>query len=205
MKDKELTKEKLIKAVGEIIRTKGFNALRISKVARQAEVDRKLIYRYFGNLDNLIEAYIVENDYWMLFSEHLNAISKELQSSDSKVIITEVLQELFKFFSSEKEMQNLILLELSGSSPILKSIHNARESLGQKFFESTDQHFGMTNVDFRAVAALLVGGIYYIILHTRNNGHNFVDVDLRSGKGNEAILNTIAQIVEWSFSAAKKI
>lgn len=63
MKDREQTKRKLINAVGFIIKSKGFNGVRISKVARQAGVDRKLIYRYFGNMKNLTEAYIVENDY----------------------------------------------------------------------------------------------------------------------------------------------
>jgi len=57
MKDKETTKKRLIEAVGELIRLRGFKGLRISIVARQADVDRKLIYRYFGNLNNLIEAY----------------------------------------------------------------------------------------------------------------------------------------------------
>lgn len=59
----------------------------------------------------------------------------------------------------------------------MHSIHNARESLGQIFFDLTDVHFKNKAVDFRAVAALLVGGIYYMILHTSNNGHKFADID----------------------------
>lgn len=57
MKNKEITKNKLIEAVEGIIRTDGFQNLRISEVAKRANVDRKLIYRYFGNLNYLIEAY----------------------------------------------------------------------------------------------------------------------------------------------------
>jgi hypothetical protein len=140
----------------------------------------------------------------MLFSDHLNTIVKDLKSKGSKTIITQVLQELFKFFAAEKDMQNLILLELSGAYPLLTSIHNARESLGQKFFENTDPHFEMSEVNFRAVAALLVGGIYFMILHTRHNSYNFADINLRSPEGNKAILSTIAQIVEWAFTAADK-
>jgi len=62
MKDKEKTKQRLIWAVGEVIRQKGFDALTASHVARFAEVDRKLISRYFGGIKGLIEAYVVENE-----------------------------------------------------------------------------------------------------------------------------------------------
>lgn len=56
MKDKENTKRKLIQAVGEVIQSEGFHNLKISKISKKANVDRKLIYRYFGNLNYLIEA-----------------------------------------------------------------------------------------------------------------------------------------------------
>ncbi|RYX90766.1 TetR/AcrR family transcriptional regulator [bacterium] len=146
MKDKALTKEKLIKAVGDIIRSKGFSGIRISKVARLAEVDRKLFYRYFGSIDKLIEAYIIENDYWMLFAEHLNVISKDIQSLESQAMIIQILQELFKFFSSDKEMQNLMLLELSGAHAMLQSIPNVRESLGQNFLKQQISIFTTQNM-----------------------------------------------------------
>ena len=61
MKDKEVTKRNLINAVGDIINTSGFNQVKISKVAKAAGVDRKLIYRYFGNLNNLVEAFMLKN------------------------------------------------------------------------------------------------------------------------------------------------
>jgi len=63
IKNKELTKNKLLSAIGEIIKIEGFASLKsASKVARFAGVDRKLIGRYFGGLNQLIEAYVVEND-----------------------------------------------------------------------------------------------------------------------------------------------
>ncbi|RYE56106.1 MAG: TetR/AcrR family transcriptional regulator [Sphingobacteriales bacterium] len=202
MKDKEQTKRKLIDAVGMIIKTKGFSGLRISKVAGLAGVDRKLVYRYFGNLSNLTEAYIAENDYWFIFAEHFKILSKELDNRNIQAFITDVLQGLFKHFLNDKEMQNLILMELSGDNPIMRSIHNVRELIGQQLFEATDSRFQPTNVNFRAISALLVGGIYYMILHTRKNGYQFADVNLKSDEGMRAILDTMAQVIEWAFKEA---
>lgn len=103
MKDKNLTKRKLIDAVGSIIAEKGFKGLRISKISHLAGVDRKLVYRYFGNLDNLIEAYVTENDYWMLFASQLKALSGNVDSADGRRLIADILQQLFKFFLEEPE------------------------------------------------------------------------------------------------------
>lgn len=204
MKDKELTKERLIIAVGEIIRSKGLNSVRISKVARQAEVDRKLIYRYFGNLDNLIEAYIIENDYWMLLAEEFKLLSNDMNDNNAPVVITKILQELLKYFAKESKMQNLILMELNGSFNVLRSIHNVRESIGQILLEKTDAHFENSTVNFRAVAALLVGGIYYTILHTVRNGHQFADVNMDSDEGMMSIHDTLEKVVNWAFDAANQ-
>jgi AcrR family transcriptional regulator len=204
MKDKEQTKRKLIDAVGVIIKAEGYAALRVSKVAKKAAVDRKLVYRYFGNMNNLTEAYISENDYWVLFADHLKILSHSVDDSNSKLVITNVLQELFKFFLQEKEMQDLILMELSGTIPMMNSIHNFRESIGQSFLEATDSHFQGSEVNFRAVAALLVGGIYYTVLHTRKNGFHFADLNLRSEEGIKAIVETVSQVVNWAFIAALK-
>jgi len=205
IKNKELTKKKLVEAVGEIIKTEGFAALKsATKVAKTAGVDRKLIGRYFGGLNQLIEVYVVENDYWLLFTEQINELLNSNNFAGSKDLITSILQNQFTYFSSDKNMQRLILWELTASSPLMKSIHNARESMGQKLLEKTDEHFNGTNVNFRAIGALLVGGIYYTILHTIYNGSKFSDLDINSTEGQGQILNAIEQIVGWAYQEASK-
>ena len=204
MRNKEQTKRKLIQAVGEIIKTEGFSNLKISKIAKKAEVNRKLVYRYFGTLDYLIETYVVENDYWMVFSNQMKEMLRQHNYGSSQELITSILQNQFKFFMSQKEMQRLILWELSVNSPLMRSIHNARESLGQNFLELADEHFGNSKVNFKAVAALLVGGIYYTVLHTTYNGSTFTGLDINSQAGNDEILKAIGQIVGWAYQEGEK-
>jgi len=202
VKDKELTKQKLIRAVGEVVKKEGFQNLKISKIAKYAQVDRKLIYRYFGSLNYLVEAYILENDYWMVFSDKMKEMLADKHFSSSEQLITEVLQNQFKYFASQKETQRLILWELSVNSPLMRSIHNIRENLGQEFLEMSDDHFKQGAVNFRAVAALLVGGIYYTVLHTVYNGGTFAGIDLDTQKGKDEISKALGQIVHWAYQQA---
>jgi hypothetical protein len=148
----------------------------------------------------LVEAYILENDYWMVFSDNMRQMLSDKHFAGSEQLITEILRNQFKFFASQKEMQRLILWELSVDSPLMKSIHNTRESMGQEFLELTDSHFANGNVNFRAIAAILVGGIYYTILHTVYNGGKFAGIDLNTNAGKEDILKAIGQIVNWAFT-----
>ncbi|EHQ24755.1 TetR/AcrR family transcriptional regulator [Mucilaginibacter paludis] len=203
MKNKEETKRRFINAVGEILKNEGYSALGVNNIARKAGVNKGLLYRYFGKLEYLIEAYVVENDYWMTFSNKLNEFISNNKSLSSQHLVTQILQNQYKFFLSEPEMQRLIHWELSGDCRLMTSIHNARESNGQKLLEMTDKDFENTKVNFRAIAALLVGGIYYTILHTRFNGGMFCDIDLMSANGQNEILKSIEQIVGWAFEKSK--
>lgn len=192
---------KLINAVAFIFKNEGYAGLGVNKVARQAEVSKKLIYRYFGSFERLIEAYVVETDYWMRFADHMRELKVPDNAPGMQKLLSQVMQNQFLFFQEDKEMQQLILWELSAKSDLMRSIHNTREAMGKQFLEMSDPYLKNKDVNFRAVAALLVGGIYYMTLHMRHNGGMFTDVDLSSDRGREAILNAIDQVVGMAFSA----
>jgi AcrR family transcriptional regulator len=206
VRNKELTKRKLIDAVGEILRKDGYAGLGVNKVAKQAGVTKKLIYDYFkGNFNNLIEAYILETDYWMMFEDKVKELTERHEFSDHQKLITDILQNQFRYFYQDKEFQQLILWELTTKSPMMRSIHNARESMGQQLFELTDPHFEGSGVKFRAVAALLVSGIYTIVLHTVHNGSKFSDIDIATEQGKEDIANAIEMIVGWAYQVKNSL
>ena len=203
IRNKELTKRKLIDAVGEILRQEGYAGLGVNKVAKQAGVTKRLIYDYFEqDFNRLIEAYILETDYWMMFADKVKELTDRHALTDQQKLITDILQNQFRYFHLDKQLQQLILWEITAKSPLMRSIHNVRESLGQQLFELTDTHFNQTHVNFRAVAALLVGGIYYSILHTRHNGGKFSDIDISTEQGREEMLRAIEMIVSWAFLAS---
>jgi hypothetical protein len=43
-----------------------------------------------------------------------------------------------------------------------------------------------------------------MVLHTLNNGYNFVDINLESEEGMKAVLETLGNVVDWAFEAASK-
>jgi AcrR family transcriptional regulator len=195
----------MIDAIGETLRNEGYKGLQINKVARIGQrtgFSKKLIYDYFGSFDGLLEAYIVQKDFWMTYSEAFNDLIKDLRVDNSEKLISATLQNQFRFFYTEAEMQELIRCELSGDSKLMRSIHNVRETLGEKFLELAEPHFIGSNVNIRAICALLVGGIYNTVLHIKYNGGKFCGLDLETREGTDDMIKSIGQIVAWAYKEA---
>ncbi|MFI5140404.1 MAG: hypothetical protein ACHQIM_21470 [Sphingobacteriales bacterium] len=86
---------------------------------------------------------------------------------------------------------------------MMNSVGNAKESLGEDFFELTDRYFKGSDVNFHAIAALLVSGIYYLVLHAKKNKSMQCGIDVNTEEGRNEILKAIRHIIKWSFAAGK--
>ena len=205
MKDKEQTKQRILDAVGELFKSEGQSGLNIARIAKKAGVDRNLIYRYFGtDVKRVIEAYIVQKDYWLKFAERIKSEADKSDHETSKDLITDILQKQWRYFSGDKEMQHLILWELSGRSELMRSIHNTRELSNESILEMADAHFQDSDIKLRPLIVLLLGGIYYTNLHAMYNGNFISGMDVKSEQGQKDILKAIGQILDWAYEHAEK-
>jgi len=69
--ERERTEARILDAVGTILSGKGYGHLGVNEVARQAGVDKVLIYRYFGGMPQLMRAFFSRRKYWPSTSEIL--------------------------------------------------------------------------------------------------------------------------------------
>lgn len=63
-KDSTETRARLIDAVGRVLAQKGFESIGVNSVAREAGVDKVLIYRYFDGLKGLVAAFCSQEGFW---------------------------------------------------------------------------------------------------------------------------------------------
>ncbi|MES2378414.1 MAG: TetR/AcrR family transcriptional regulator [Bacteroidota bacterium] len=201
-KNRDETMQRLINAVGEVLKEKGYTELGINKIALTAGVSKELIYRYFGSLNNLLKAYISRGDYWQPLLKDLN--ETPLDENHTLQLFTDLLQNQFRFFFKEKEMQGFILWQISEYNSVLRSISEDRESEGAKLLALTNNHFKDSGINIRAVMALLLGGIYYVVLHAEHNKSTVAGIDANEEKDRDDILSTIGQILGWAWDAAAK-
>ena len=196
-------RRQLIDAIGEILQQYGFTGVRVNNIARHIDRDKNLVRYYFGNINNLKKAFIAEKDYWPPFFERFK-LTEPVTRAQVQELFTELMQENYVFFKSHKEMQEIIRWQINENLPLLRSISDSRESEGEKLLGPTDVFFKDTSVSFRSVICLLLGGIYYVVMHAGTNGSRVCSVDIEVPEESETLWRTVGQIIGWAFDAAEK-
>jgi len=203
-RDKERTKMKLLQAVGEIIRTEGYTALGVNKISHKAGVNKKLIYRYFDNVDSLIEKYVREKDYWASLFDNTGIAEIDLSNIGHHTFSDLLDKQLDTLYDSE-ELKNILLWEISENNALIRELAGVRENRASELLKLSDSFFDKTSIDLRALTALQTAGIYYLILHARHSGDAFCEIDMNTEEGKNRIKQIITQINTWAFKEVKKV
>ncbi|MES2061179.1 MAG: TetR/AcrR family transcriptional regulator [Bacteroidota bacterium] len=199
VRNKEKSKQKFLDAVGKILNTKGFAGLKVNDIAQVAGLDKKLMYSYFGGRDGLIDAYIRSKDFWSNVKDGDGtspAIADGGQAFTKSMLLSQ-----FDYVHKNKELQKILLWGLIENRKALKNVAEEREQNGALLFESiTDPHFGEHANRFRAVAALLISGIYYLDIYANTNDFTFCGLDLKSPSGRSEIEQALNFIIDKTYA-----
>jgi AcrR family transcriptional regulator len=200
VKNKQETMERLIYAVGKIIKNKGYKGLGLNAIAKEAEVSKILIHRYFGGVDQLVEAYVLKNDYWIAKASEVKVETNGKTDRESlKELVIDLLRGHFEYFNTHEEMRSIILWEITERTMLLNSICMVREAIGGLLLEKAEPLFAGGKKNIKAITAILVSGIYYMILHSKKNESTICGIDVQSEIGEKEILDAMGQIMDWTF------
>ena len=202
--DKERSKKKILDAVGVIVRNEGYSNINILKVSKISGLSRRLINRYFESVEQLIETYIKSKDYWVAPAGNTGEVMENNKNLDTRSILETLLVNQLDYVSKEEEMQKILLYQISQRSKIMFEVAEEREKLGAEFFKMSDPFFENTDIDLRAITGLLVGGIYYMVLHAKTNDSLFCQIDVNSIEGMNRIKKAVHEILFDTYKRAEK-
>lgn len=193
----ERSRKRFLLAVGRILKTKGHAGLKINEVAKVAGVDKKMIYKYFGGLEGLIDEYINVKDFWsnVKAEQTTGAIT-----DGGKAFAHKAFLDQFDYLECNKELQKLLLWRLSEERKSLRKLTQDQEASGELLFNHfTDPYFGKNAEKFRAISAILASGLYYLNMYAEVNGSVFSGIDLKTENGRNLIKEAIGFILDKSF------
>lgn len=200
IRDKERTKARMIAAVGKVIQKKGYHALNGPNIALECGLNKALIWNYFGGLDQLVEAYLTQKDFWQIGDKGVLEQMITNPGSISISMVEELLKSQFNTFLKDKTKQKVIHWGLGEKTKALKNIADRRELLGEELFKHVDSKFENSENDLRATLAILVSSIYYLSLQAKSTGSTFCGIDVNTEAGKERIQKTMRKILEQTFS-----
>lgn len=200
-RNKEQSRQQFLQAVGEILKNKGYAALKINSIAQVAGLDKKLIYNYFGGLEGLLDAYVKTQDFW---SNVKNDIIEEPMNDGGKEFLKNQLQSQMTYMDENNEFQKVILWRLSEERASLKKLGDAQEANGEVILTKVaDPYFGKNAQEFRAITAVVVSGLYYLSLSNATNANTFCGIDYKSPEGKKLITSAKDFILDQAYSILK--
>lgn len=197
-RNREQTRQKLIDAVGHLLAKSGFSDVGINAIARTAGCDKVLIYRYFGGLPQLLEAYAKEGDHWPQTDALLPG---NLQHATAEEATIAVLSNTLRELRQRAITQEIMRWELQERNDLTDKLANVREKQGEILLKRIIGDSRVeTEIDNNAIVAILHAGLTYLVLRSKT-ADRYVGVSLKSEKGWKRIEKAMATIVRSTFRA----
>jgi AcrR family transcriptional regulator len=192
----------MIDAVSKIILRDGFKGIGINAIAKEASLDKVLIYRYFDGLNGLLREFAKQKDFYINVSNFIQDEIENAQKNELRNLVTKVLKEQLRGLKDNKELQELMLWEMVEKNELTDAIAKEREEKGYELSSKLKEKMDLKDNESDAVIALLVSGIYYLVLRSRTVDV-FNGICLNSEKGWQQIENAIQMIVNTYFDSIK--
>jgi len=195
-RSKAAIEQAVMEAVSSLIDELGFNKVTLTGVAARAQIEPTVFYRRYSNLEELFEIYTHRFDYWLANITEL--MPENLTDEESmKWILLNLIRALHK----NRGMQQMLIWELCDDNPITRRTAMLREKINEQLILEMEKRFKSSGVDLNVMAALIISGIYYLILH--RNMSTFCNVDFTTKSGRDRLESTVDQLVTMVFASIR--
>jgi AcrR family transcriptional regulator len=166
-RDKESTRLRLLDAVGTLLSREGFGALGVNAVAREAGVDKVLIYRYFGGMNELLRAFGQSGSFWPSIADVIGRDPSELMALPIGERWAKGLSRYAQELRRRPVTKEILAWEQIEQNELTVILQQARE----EWFVDLMTHFpddsDTTDADVVTTILLLVGAIHYFVVRSR--------------------------------------
>jgi AcrR family transcriptional regulator len=188
-RDRERTKGKILKAVGEVIEQHGTEKVGVNLIARTAGVNKVLIYRYFESVDGLMEQYVKSGEYTSTMGDDYIENMTVVPMDERRKAFTDLMQTFLTDLRERKATRDLLRWEIGTGKSMLS---DARNVIAARIVDKVGELPGFK--DTSALMAFLSAGIYYMTIAT-DYREKMIDVDLHTDEGWKRIENVIERII----------
>jgi AcrR family transcriptional regulator len=169
----------------------GFNGVTLIKLAREASVEPPIIYSRFDSEEDLFNQYAKRNDFWL--NDEVQTDTALSPKENLKKVLTNLINNLYE----NEIMQRILLWALNDTHEITRRITRKREYNNAWLIRYLNEGMGKSGIHSDTVHAILISGIYYLILH--RNISTFSTVDFSDEEGKNLLLKTIPEMIDRIF------
>lgn len=168
-RDRAATELRILDATAGLLAHGGFAALGIKAIADAAGVDKVLIYRYFGRLDDLLAAFGEHASFWPPVEEVVAPDNDTLPPAER---LTAFFDRLITALGARPLTIQILAMEVAAPNPLTATLDHVREEWGRavaaRLGHGLDLPSDPALLPLNTVVSLLVAGIQYLLIRARH-------------------------------------
>ncbi|TQV81211.1 TetR/AcrR family transcriptional regulator [Exilibacterium tricleocarpae] len=202
-RDRKKTERQLIDAAGRVLARDGFRKFGVNAIAREAGLDKVLIYRYFDGLPGLVRAYALQGDFWPDIDELIGEPTETFLKKPFADQLALLMENYAAAIRRRPLTMQILAWEILDRNELTVFLEEIREQMSIKLGELLSQQTGTGSreenpVDTVALTAIFAASINY--LAARSLGVDiFNGIDIQTDDGWKRITDMIRRICKKTF------
>lgn len=180
------------KAAVSQIKKKGFSLALVTDIVKRAKIEPVVFYNRYKNLDEFYDTFVKDYDYWLS-----DLVRDSIENIDSEEAYSNVIEKILNNLLSDDIMTELLRWEVAEGNNITERTARLRTMHAVDIFRNYEEKHAGIGIDVTAVSALLVAGIYYMLLHKDRS--SMIGIDINQAAGKRRIVNVIREISRLIF------
>jgi AcrR family transcriptional regulator len=166
VRDSEAMRERILAAVGTMIVRDGLAAIGVNALAREVGCDKVLIYRYFGDLEGVYDAFAARSNFWWTVEELTAGIDP------AKMSVTDALKLILRRHALGIRARPVTLAVFAAEgverTPLVIALESVREKRSLELVEWIAPRFRLPkHLDFPVISLLLGTAVNNLAVRAR--------------------------------------
>jgi AcrR family transcriptional regulator len=198
-RDRDATRARILAAVGVVLARDGFGSLGVNAIAKEASVDKVLIYRYFGGLEELIAEWGASGRFWPRASELLGDDPDAFLALPLPERFARFLEHFIDALRARPLTLEILAAEIVQRNALTALLESEREQWGADAARLLGGETFARRPEWQGLTILLVAGVQYLLLRSRTI-RIFGGIELREDSGWAALKSSIRSTAETLFA-----
>ncbi len=181
-RNREQTEARLLQALGEVLARDGFGAIGVNAVAREAGVDKVLIYRYFGGLPELLATWGRSGRFWPSITELLGNDPQTFLALPTAERYARFFDHFIDGLRARPLTIEILAAEVLERNELTALLETEREAWGEQAARLLGGADFARRPELQGLTILLIAGVQYLLVRARRI-RIFGAIDLRSDEG----------------------
>ncbi len=196
-KHRENTKSAILEAAKEVLAETGFGGFGVNSVARRANCDKQLIYRYFGGLDGLAAA--IGTDLAEQLKSSLGNISQSDRPESYAELVRQMVGGMIRILEENPIMRQINAWEIAAPSLLVAAMSKARSQILLEWVgELRGDLQPPAGIDVAAQNAIMLAAAQQLAMSSSALGE-FMAVPLRAEQDWVRIADAFSHFIETGY------